>query len=106
MKPYETVTEALNELNKKGFSVDLNISFDKKICTENKNCLSPQDFEIIETHRFDSSNNPSDEDIIYAISSKDGKIKGTFMEAFGTYADDEINQFILTIKNKRSLRHG
>ena len=106
MKSYDTVTEAIIDLCRRGFTHDLNISFDKNVCGENNTCLSPLDFEITETYRFDGNTNPSDEDIIYAISSKDGKIKGIFTEAFGTYADEDINHLILGIKTRSNLAHG
>ena len=43
-----------------------------------------------------SKPNPSDEDIIYAVSSKDGKIKGIFIEAFGVYSNGENPVLLLS----------
>ncbi len=96
MKYYDTVVEALNDLNKRGFTIDLNIAFDKKLCAQYDKCLSPSEFEITEIYRFEGSTNPSDEDIIYAVSSKDGKIKGIFIEAFGVYSNGENPVLLLS----------
>jgi MFS family permease len=87
MQSYETVTAALNGLKKEGFTIDFNVAFDKFICSENKHELKPGEFEIVQVHRFEGDTNPSDEDVVYAVASKDGKLKGTFTGAFGTYAD-------------------
>ena len=87
METYETVVDALNGLKAKGYSLDFNIAFDKLMCSDNEICLNPHEFEITEVHRFEGETNPSDEDIVYAVESKEGNIKGTVTSAFGMYAD-------------------
>jgi len=74
--------------------IDLNISFDAKICAENKNCFDPIEFEIIETYQFEGDTNSSDEDIVYAMASKNGEIKGIFTGAFGMYANSICSESI------------
>lgn len=83
----DTVTGTLQELKTRGFIVDFNIAFDKIICSDNKICLNPHDFEIVEVYRFEGDSNPSDEDVIYAIESKDRQVKGTMTSAYGMYAE-------------------
>lgn len=87
MRSYDTVTEAINDLKARGFTNDFNVSFDKLICSENKICLDPDQFEIVEIYRFEGETNPSDEEVVYAIESKDGKDKGVLVSAYGLYAD-------------------
>ena len=87
MSNYETVVEALVALKAKGYTVDFTIDFDKITCREMNLILKPDDFEIREFYRFEGDTNPSDEDIVFAIESKDGKVKGCLTSAYGTYAD-------------------
>lgn len=87
MSNYETVVEALAALKAKGYTMDFTIDFDKITCRENNLILKPDDFEIQEFYRFEGDTNPSDEDIVFAIESKDGKVKGCLTSAYGTYAD-------------------
>jgi hypothetical protein len=101
MDSYDTVTGALNGLKAKGYTLDFNIRFDKIICKENNYCLNPHEFEITEVHRFEGDTNPSDEDIVYAVQSKDGKIKGVITSAYGMYADSISNEMI----QKLSIHH-
>jgi hypothetical protein len=101
MDNYDTVTGALNGLKAKGYTLDFNISFDKIICKETNYCLNPHEFEIIEVHRFEGDTNPSDEDIVCAVQSKDGKIKGVITSAYGMYADSISNEMI----QKLSIHH-
>ena len=87
MKSYDTVTEAVKGLKERGYKTDFNVAFDKLICSENKVCLNANEFKIVEVHRFEGDSNPSDEDVVYAVESEDGKIKGVITSAFGVYAD-------------------
>ena len=86
METYDTVVYALNGLKARGYTVNFNIAFDKLMCTDNKICLNPNEFEIVEVHRFEGETNPADEDVVYAVESKDGSIKGVITSAFGMYA--------------------
>jgi hypothetical protein len=101
MENYDTVVGALNGLKAKGYALDFNIAFDKIACSQNGTCLNPSEFEITEVYRFEGDTNPDDEDVVYAIASKDGTIKGTMTSAFGTYADEISNEMIqkLAMKN-------
>ena len=101
MNSPDTVTGALKELKSRGYTVDFNIAFDKIICSENKICLNPHEFEIVEVFRFEGDTNPSDEDVVYAIESKDGQIKGTMTSAYGMYAETVSNEMI----QKLSIHH-
>ncbi|HVZ95485.1 MAG TPA: hypothetical protein VG847_01320 [Chitinophagaceae bacterium] len=87
MADYTTVSNALNSLKARGFNRDFNIAFDKLICNETEEYLNPDQFEITEVYRFEGESNPSDEAVVYAVASKDGSMKGTLVNAFGTYAD-------------------
>ena len=93
MHSYETVVAALEDLKARGYNLNFNIAFDKISCSENDICLNPDEFEIIEVYRFEGDSNPEDEDVVYAVQSRDGSIKGTITSAYGHYADavsDEI----------------
>ncbi len=94
MYTYDTVVGAINGLRQRGYTIDFNMAFDKLICSENNICLNPAEFEITEVYRFEGDTNPSDEDVVYAVESKDGKIKGILTGAFGTYADSISNEMI------------
>jgi hypothetical protein len=94
MKSYDTVTEALKDLKLRGFTIDFNIAFDKIMCSENKICLNPNEFEIVEVYRFEGETDPGDENVVYAIESKDNTIKGTMSSAYGMYAETISNDMI------------
>lgn len=94
MYHYDTVVAAINGLKERGYGLDFNLAFDKLICVQNDHCLNPSEFEITEVHRFEGETNPSDEDVVYAVTSKDGTMKGVVTSAFGTYADSISSEMI------------
>lgn len=94
MYQYDTVVGAINGLKERGYAIDFNIAFDKIECRDTGRCLNPSEFEITEMHRFEGNTNPSDEDVVYAVESNDGKMKGVITSAFGTYADSITNDMV------------
>jgi len=97
MENYEpTLVETLESLRKNGYTEDFNIRFDSLICKTA--CLLPSDFEVDKTFRFEGNSNPSDEAILYAISSLDGKIKGVFVNSYGVYSDDISEELLEKLK--------
>lgn len=94
MESYDTVVDALNGLKARGYTVNFNIAFDKLMCSENKICLNPNEFEIVEVHRFEGNSNPADADVVYAVKSITGDIKGVITSAFGLYADAASTEMI------------
>lgn len=94
MESYDTVVGAINGLKKKGYTLDFNLEFDKLTCSAHKECLSPGDFEITEVYRFEGATNPADEDVVYAVESKHGNLKGVLTSAFGIYADAASSEMI------------
>lgn len=94
MESYDTVTAALAGLKTKGYLLDFNIAEQNIHCIEYDISLYPDEFEIIEVYRFEGYTNPSDEEVVYAVESKDGKMKGTFINAYGLYADPMSNEMI------------
>lgn len=86
MKTYDTLVAALNDLKKRGFTYDFNLNNDKVICSDLDLALAPENFDIVETYRFEGETNPSDESVLYAIKATDGT-KGVLVNAYGIYAD-------------------
>lgn len=84
MYSYETVSEAVNELKKRGFDLDFNLEENCIVCHSDK--FDAKDFEIVEVYRFEGNTDPSDEAIVYAIESVNGK-KGVLVNGYGISAD-------------------
>lgn len=84
MITYDTVSEAVNGLKKRGFTMDFNLKENCIVCHEHR--FHPEDFEIVEVYRFEGNSDPADEAVVYAIQSVNG-IKGLLVNGFGPSAD-------------------
>ncbi|MBS1491265.1 MAG: phosphoribosylpyrophosphate synthetase [Bacteroidetes bacterium] len=87
MKTYSTLSEAINDLTKQGYTFNFNIKNDCIECKENNLQLQPDDFEIDEVHRFQEMSDVDNESILYAISSTQNKMKALLVNAYSIYAD-------------------
>lgn len=85
---YNNMVEALEDLKKEGYTHDFNIHNNSLHSTNGDITLSPKDFEIDKFYRFEGMSDPADNSIVYAISAPRHKVKGTFVNAYGVYADD------------------
>ncbi len=101
MKSYETVSEAINDLVKRGYTHDFNVHAEKEclVCNTSLTQLSADDFEIDETYRFEGNTDPGDEMILFAISSKKHNIKGTLLNAYGLYSDSVTTKIVEKLEN-------
>lgn len=84
MIAYDTVTEAVNGLKKRGYDTDFNLDENCLICNSNK--FDVNEFEIVEVYRFEGNTDPADEAIVYAIESIDG-MKGVLVSGYGISAE-------------------
>lgn len=101
MKSYETVSEALNDLVKRGYTHDFNIHAEKEclVCNTSLTQLSADDFEIDETYRFEGDTDPGDEMTLFSITSTKHKIKGTLLNAYGMYSDSATTKIVEKLVN-------
>lgn len=90
---YDTLSLAINDLNKKGYKAEFTLKPDKIVIKKKDKSYGPDDFEIDEYHRFEGMTNPSDMSIVYAISTNDGT-KGTLTEAYGAYGEKSSAEMV------------
>jgi len=89
MTTYNTLSEATDDLKKRGYTEDFSLQ-PHSLTSSRKNLeLHPEDFEVVEMHRFEGESSTDDSAVVFAILSKDG-IKGVLVDAYGTYSE-EIN---------------
>lgn len=101
MKAYDTVTEAITDLSNRGYTAEFTLKPDCLYCQDKQVQLNPNQFNIDELYRFEGNTDPADETILYAVSSTDGSLKGTLVNAYGTYADTASEELVHKLNIKR-----
>lgn len=100
MAAYTTLSEAVNDLKRRGYQEDFNLTPHCIECNALNLRLNPEDFSVDEYHRFEGMSNPDDNSIVFAISSKDG-LKGTLVDAYGMYSENLTDAMIKKLTVKR-----
>jgi len=103
MKNFETLTEAITDLRKRGYVHDFNLHSEWIECQPLNLQLKPADFHVDEVHRFEGMNNPDDSAILFAVQSPAG-VKGILVDAYGAYAESLSSDMIkrLSIDSRTS----
>lgn len=98
MNTYNTLSEAVNDLTKKGYTLNFNLKQDCIECAEQPLSLQPEEFEIDDVYRFEGQNDPGDSNILYAISSHNHQVKGLLVNAYGAYSDSFSAKMVEKLK--------
>lgn len=94
MKTYNTLSEAINDLTKKGYTENFNVESNCIVCGEDRIRLHPDEFEIDKVYRFQEMSDLDNESILYAISSVKNNVKGLLVNAYGIYSDTATTEII------------
>lgn len=93
-KDFDTLVEALQDLNRRGYSGNLKLRDDFLEETERKLMLYPSNFIVVESYRFEGPSDPGDNTVVYAIESNEGDFKGVLVSGYGAYSDGVSSELI------------
>ncbi|MBK6831813.1 MAG: phosphoribosylpyrophosphate synthetase [Flavobacteriales bacterium] len=94
MTAYSTLSEAVNDLQRRGYTDDLVLAERCLVCDARSLSLDPADFQIDEFHRFEGNSDPEDQSIVYAISSDKHGLKGILVNAYGPDASSMTQEMV------------
>jgi len=83
----ETMGEAISRLERRGFLQAFRATQGGDLQVDNNRPLAPESLVVEEMVRFEGESDPSDEAVLFALSSADGRVQGTFAASFGTPID-------------------
>ncbi len=99
MYAYDTLSEAVNGLKARGYSIDFNIDAELLTCAQASVSLGVDEFEITEVYRFEGDTDPADEAVVYAIAGRHGQ-KGVLVNAYGPDADTNSSELVKKLKER------
>jgi len=89
--------KCLNKLEGEGYTDQYKVEKGKLCDLTNKKKYKAKDVKAVNFYRFEGNSNPDDMSILYAIETSDGR-KGTLVDAYGFYSDDETGEFMNQIE--------
>ena len=93
-----TLSEIIDLAVSRGYAAPLKITPKGLFAPDPDRYFSPEQSHIDNFYRFEGASNPDDMSILYLIETSDGT-KGTIVDAYGTYADSLITDFIKAVEN-------
>ena len=94
---YDTVSKAIEELRKQGYTTDFNIDESNITCSAGK--FGADDFEVVDVYRYEGDSDPGDEAAVYAIRSSTG-LKGILVTGYGASADISSEEILEKLGSK------
>ena len=96
-KGYETMTEAIQDLKRRGFTSNFEFLNNAFRAMDSGKTFKADDLTIVEHHRFEGVSDPDDMSVVYAIEAADGT-RGILVDAFGVYANPDLGAFLKNVK--------
>jgi len=97
MNEFETLSEALKAAEDAGFRNSFMMEGRKLRCIETGDVFEPRNVRIVNYHRFEGASSEDDMSIVYVIECSGG-IRGTIVDAYGTYSDGALSEFLREVR--------
>ncbi|CAG5080156.1 phosphoribosylpyrophosphate synthetase [Parvicella tangerina] len=88
-KDFDTLSEAINELNQAGYKEDFKALDNKLVGCNTKKSYKPSELRIVGTYRFEGMTNPQDGSVVFAIEANDNT-KGTIVMSYGAKHNQNV----------------
>jgi hypothetical protein len=95
----------VQRLGEKGYTDQYRVEKGKLISTKTKKKYKAKDVTAANFFRFEGISDPDDMSILYAIETDDGN-RGTLVDAYGLYADDETGEFMKEVEIHKKVTEG
>src|SRR4051812_28275324 len=93
----------MNKLETQGYTDQYRVEKGRLVDLTNNKKYKPSDVKAVNFYRFEGISNPDDMSILYAIETADGN-KGTLIDAYGMYSDDDTGAFLQAVEiNKKPV---
>lgn len=102
MTNYTNLVDAIDGLRSEGYIEDFNLLQNCLECQARQYRIFHNEFHIDKYYRFDGDTDPSEESIIYAISSDKYSIKGILINGYGTSSESITDEMLDKLKNAHS----
>jgi len=93
-----SLSTCVNKLVTDGYTTNFKVDEEGLVAVEEGKHYQPDQVHIKNFFRFEGASDPGDNSILYAIELDNG-VKGTLMDAYGSYSDPLIGKFIKQVED-------
>jgi hypothetical protein len=93
----ETLSASLGKVVSAGYTTDFKVTGSSLLSLGTGQRYSASQVDVVDFFRYEGISDPEDNSILYVIETPDG-VKGTLMNAYGLYSDDEVGSFMLSVR--------
>ena len=97
------LTSCVKRMKDEGFKEDYQVTEDGLVTFDKSKTYKPDQVRIVNFYRFEGESDPGDNTILYVIETDDG-VKGTLVDGYGAYADENVSKFIVQIEEIQKVK--
>jgi hypothetical protein len=94
----KTLRQCLDHVMAAGYTEDFKVSNQTLNSLQSGRSFKPGEIKVVNFYRFEGPSSPDDNGILYTIETYNG-VKGTLIDAYGVYADEDVGNFIKQVQN-------
>jgi hypothetical protein len=85
MENYHNKIQAIIDLQQRGYDLDFILKDEHLLCLQERDLISPDEFEIAETYKFEENHGITETYVVYAIRSVQRDLKGILMTSYSAF---------------------
>lgn len=93
----KSMVTCLSKVVNDGFKEDFKATSGGLQSVSTDKLYTPEQVRVINFFQFEGFSDPDDNAVLYLIETNDG-LKGTLVDAYGTYADPVVHKFFLDVE--------
>ena len=98
------MSEVIKDLKGKGVKLEFKLRNGKLLDMEETRSYEANELKISDIFRFEGTTDPGKMDVLYVIEDKQIGERGYISNAYGPYADTDINDFIKAIEESNGTK--
>ena len=79
----KTLADTVESLRREGYTESFKARSGRLVAQESGKSFKPSDFRVDDIYRFEGETDPSDMSILFALTTRDGEVQGTWADPIG-----------------------
>ena len=97
------LASCVNQMKQEGYKEDFQVTEEGLHTFDKRKSYQPNQVRIVSFYRFEGESDPGDNTILYVMETDDGT-KGTLVDGYGAYADENVSKFIVDVQKIQKVK--